>query len=65
MPRINLDHFTVEQFRRLCYQACTLPDNEGDGKTEFLWLDVACIDQNDGPQKVTEIGMQAAIFYGA
>jgi hypothetical protein len=32
---------------------------------QFLWLDVACIDQNNGPQKDIEIGRQAKIFQGA
>lgn len=30
--------------------------------TEFIWLDVACIDQRGGPVAAMEIGRQAAIF---
>ena len=64
IPRICPEHFNVDQFQDLIKQACELA-NVVDERTEFLWLDVACIDQNNGPQKMAEIGRQAAIFRGA
>lgn len=65
IPRINPTHFTVEQFQRLIRQTCEPIDDDTGEKINFLWLDVACIDQNDGPQKSAEIGRQAGIFRGA
>ena len=32
---------------------------------EFLWLDIACIDQRPGPVQMAEIGRQARIFQNA
>ena len=64
IPRINPTHFTVDQFQRLIWQTCE-PINGTEEKTDFLWLDIACIDQNNGPQKSAEIGRQAVIFHGA
>lgn len=35
-------------------------------ESEFLWLDIACIDERDGPfTKMAEIGRQARIFQNA
>ncbi|KAL8670778.1 MAG: hypothetical protein Q9168_004700 [Polycauliona sp. 1 TL-2023] len=65
IPRINpAEQFSVGQFYNLIQNACK-PIKDGDVSVEFLWLDVACIDQNDGPQKMAEIGRQAVIFEGA
>ena len=64
IPRISPEHFSLDQFQHLIWQACEPVDGE-KGRTDFLWLDVACIDQNNGPQKLAEIGRQAAIFHGA
>lgn len=64
VPRISPEHFSVDQFRRLIWRTCE-PVDKTEGKVDFLWLDVACIDQNHGPQKLAEIGRQAAIFHGA
>lgn len=65
VPRINPnEQFSVDQFYNLIKQACE-PVDGTDIRTEFLWLDVACIDQNNGPQKMAEIGRQAVIFQGA
>lgn len=63
-PRINPQHFTVDEFEHLIKQTCVRHSGT-DRDVEFLWLDVACIDQNNGPQKMAEIGRQAAIFQGA
>lgn len=62
MPRIHPDHFSVSEILYVIKQSQEA--SSGDG-VEFLWLDVACIDQRDGPQKSFEIGRQAGIFRGA
>jgi hypothetical protein len=62
LPRIHPAHFTVSEFRHLIQQTCRLGAAED---VEFLWLDLACIDQQDGPQKMEEIGRQAGIYRGA
>ncbi|CAG8953821.1 hypothetical protein HYFRA_00006713 [Hymenoscyphus fraxineus] len=37
-----------------------------DTEVRFVWLDIACIDQREeSPEKILEIGRQAAIFRGA
>lgn len=64
VPRISPEQFSVDQFQRLIWQACESVDDI-EGQRDFLWLDVACIDQNNGPQKYAEIGRQAIIFHGA
>lgn len=64
IPRICPEHFSVDQFQRLIWQACESVDDT-EVQSDFLWLDVACIDQNNGPQKYAEIGRQAIIFRGA
>lgn len=65
VPRINPDeHFHVDHFYNLIEQTCK-PIDGADCGTKFLWLDVACIDQNNGPQKMAEIGRQAVIFQNA
>jgi hypothetical protein len=60
IPRIDPQHFKHTEFEALIQQTCA--NDEG---IDFLWLDVACIDQNSGPQKAMEIGRQAQIFRGA
>jgi hypothetical protein len=62
VPRIDPEHFTVSEFGNVIRQACELDKSV---KVEFLWVDVACIDQRDGPQKDAEIGRQAVLFRGA
>ena len=64
VPRISPEHFSEHNFRHLIRRTCE-PVSEAEGRIEFLWLDVACIDQNNGPQKMAEIGRQAVIFQGA
>ena len=62
IPRIHPDHFTTTEFQGVINRACILSP---DDAVEFVWVDIACIDQRDGPQKKGEIGRQAAIFRGA
>jgi hypothetical protein len=62
VPRIDPEHFTVSEFGNVIRQVC---ESDESAKVEFLWVDVACIDQRDGPQKDAEIGRQAVLFRGA
>ncbi|KAK8042405.1 hypothetical protein PG994_012888 [Apiospora phragmitis] len=75
IPRIDPAHFTVDEFKaavKLAGQAFSGLDNlQKDVKdmeeafkmtVEFLWLDVACIDQEHAKTKLAEINRQAVIF---
>ena len=62
VPRIHPDHFSATEFQHIINQTQNL---SASSDVEFVWLDVACIDQRDGPQKAMEIGRQASIFKGA
>ncbi|KUI69165.1 hypothetical protein VM1G_05550 [Cytospora mali] len=82
IPRIRPDRFTAAQFQRVLQNVLAnymVPKVELSGghhnmiqhiysapQSEFVWLDVACIDQTPGsPLKAQEIGRQARIFRGA
>lgn len=79
VPRIHPGRFTVAQFERVLHNIVSLftvsaiPPSDDSGMrerevplAEFVWLDVACIDQTPGsPMKAQEIGRQAKIFGGA
>ncbi|TRX88848.1 hypothetical protein FHL15_010307 [Xylaria flabelliformis] len=63
IPPIDPLHFSVDEFRaiinRVAQSAYMTP-------VEFIWVDIACIDQRRGSEEGnTEIGRQAAIFRGA
>ena len=64
VPRISPDHFSTDNFRRLIQQTCESVDGAKE-RTDFLWLDVACINQKNTLEKLAEIGRQAVIFHGA
>ena len=64
VPRINPEHFSADNFSRLIQQTCESVDGARE-RTDFLWLDVACINQKDTLEKMAEIGRQAVIFHGA
>jgi hypothetical protein len=57
IPSINRAHFSVEDFQRVIRRISKT--------TEYVWLDVACIDQENGQVKMDEIRRQAAIFWRA
>lgn len=57
IPAIHPDHFTPAMFRRAIARASQ--------DCEYVWLDIACIDQKDDVAKAHEVGKQAAIFRGA
>lgn len=63
IPPIHPDHFTEEEFKTVISSVANGLEGE---RVDFIWLDVACIDQN--PKSVEgslEVGRQAAIFQGA
>lgn len=81
IPRVDDDHFRVTEFKTAIQQALKITPppfqvekhrsalkqifSMGSPACEFIWLDVACIDQRDTPESKAEIGRQARIFRGA
>ena len=67
IPRIDPLHFTAERFAAVIADTADPHPSESDpSRVEFLWLDVACIDQTPASRdKAQEIGRQAKIFRGA
>lgn len=79
IPRIHPAHFNVHDFydslRRAMEPVSSLgsgssttknTENHTRAPTEFVWLDVACIDQRGSePRSAAEVGRQAEIFKGA
>ncbi|KAF2727374.1 hypothetical protein EJ04DRAFT_595242 [Polyplosphaeria fusca] len=57
IPSIKPERFTVDEFERVI-------DIVANGK-DFIWLDIACIDQKNYALKMDEIGRQAGIFLNA
>lgn len=47
IPSISPDHFTVEQFEQVMKRMCQTAD--------FVWIDVACIDQENQQVKADQI----------
>lgn len=65
VPRIDTKHFTVTQLQDVLHRVCepvALSQFHHLSRTEFVWLDIACIDQRWGPLPALEIGRQANIF---
>ena len=62
VPRVHPRHFSTSDFSRVINRTLIISSSLD---TEFVWVDVACIDQRNGPQKDAEIGRQASIFKGA
>ena len=57
IPAVYESHFSVEDFEAVIRQV--------GHDVEFIWVDIACIHQEDGREKAEEIGRQAAIFKNA
>lgn len=57
IPSIDEEHFTVADMSRLLEQVML--------KDDYVWIDIACIDQKREEEKMEEIGRQASIFKGA
>ncbi|KAJ1323202.1 HET domain-containing protein [Microdochium nivale] len=74
-PRVDPTHFTVAEFQNVLELALDTPVFEFKDKTEmptmtwqhleFVWVDVACIDQRGNQDSQLEIGRQAEIFRNA
>ena len=54
IPSINPDHFAVADLERLL--------QEIGRKDDYVWIDIACIDQKREKVKMEEVGRQASIF---
>lgn len=77
IPRIHPDHFTAAEFEVVVSRAVKAPPAYSEEReeygtvlpaedaVEFLWLDVACIDQRHTHEAYAEVGRQARIFRGA
>ncbi|KAF2729343.1 hypothetical protein EJ04DRAFT_580709 [Polyplosphaeria fusca] len=73
IPRIDPAHFTASQFANVVRSTSTLEPvtalpspHSSSSQVDFLWLNVACIDQRPSELRAAaEIGRQAAIFKGA
>ena len=71
VPRIQPTHFSTQDFERLIqtsinYRSRQVQRQNSNGlPTQHLWLDIACIDQEDERMKMSEIGRQAKIFENA
>lgn len=59
VPAIDQNYFTTTSFQRVIHKTRRLSGNR------FLWLDIACIDQEDYQVKMEEVGRQAGIFANA
>ena len=57
IPSIDEDHFTVADMTRLLQHVGL--------SHEYVWIDIACIDQKRIKVKMEEVGRQAGIFKGA
>ena len=73
IPRVKAKCFTPEDLLRVLKQAIepveiidSVLQYSGLPDVEFVWLDIACIDQReDEPRSAAEVGRQFAIFKGA
>jgi hypothetical protein len=78
IPRIDPDHFSTTAFEHAIKESVKVPKpiwsqhrwerlkrRLASNKCNFLWLDVACIDQRGTPEAKKEIGRQARIFRSA
>ncbi|KAI1750662.1 hypothetical protein F4782DRAFT_509091 [Xylaria castorea] len=75
LPRVNRDHFTSDMLHMMLLeitqnspspQSRHASTDHTMAPAEFVWLDIACIDQRiHEPKSAAEVGRQAAIFRGA
>ena len=67
IPAIDENHFSATQLQKAIWNISLgrqLEDGEYKSNA-FVWIDIACIDQEDEKVKALEIGRQAAIFKNA
>ena len=67
IPAIDEKHFSVMQLQRVIWNISLREQstNEEHKSIVFVWIDIACIDQENEWIKAFEIGRQAAIFANA
>ncbi|KAI0179929.1 hypothetical protein GGR52DRAFT_219447 [Hypoxylon sp. FL1284] len=73
VPRVSEDCFTADQLLQVLKKASSKAVTRSTDlpieyipEVEFVWLDIACIDQRkDEPRSAAEVGRQALIFKGA
>lgn len=73
IPRVDPEHFSQDEFmaviKKIMEPISSTEASSRDAKpslVEFLWLDIACIDQRaQSPDGAAEIGRQGDIFRGA
>ncbi|KAJ9614430.1 hypothetical protein H2200_002566 [Cladophialophora chaetospira] len=66
VPRVDPSHFTSATLWQVIRKICESVDPENSmPAVDFLWIDIACIDQRRGPLAALEVGRQAAIFSNA
>ncbi len=66
VPRIDPSHFTTQGFLGVIQSAVQSDAPWVLDPIEYVWLDIACIDQRGGePTSAAEIGRQAVIFGNA
>ncbi|KAK6208484.1 hypothetical protein LQW54_006830 [Pestalotiopsis sp. IQ-011] len=58
IPTVEETHFTVETFHMVLKQMV-------QDDIEWIWVDIACIDQENSSFKMDEVGKQASIFKNA
>lgn len=57
IPRVDPAHFSTTALTEILRQVCDIQP-----AVEFVWLDIACIDQRRGLAASREVGRQAGIF---
>lgn len=67
IPAIDEQHFSAIQLQRVIWNISLEEQSEDEERKPvvFVWIDIACIDQENERIKAIEIGRQAAIFANA
>jgi len=66
IPRIHPERFTDKEFQAMVDDTVVPhPSRPDRQEIEFLWLDIACIHQEDQDENAREVGRQANIFKSA
>ena len=67
IPAVDENHFSATQLQKAIWNISLWQQSEDPEyrPNEFIWIDIACIDQKDEKVKAFEIGRQAAIFENA
>ncbi|KAF8533279.1 hypothetical protein BDD12DRAFT_947524, partial [Trichophaea hybrida] len=67
VPAVDENHFSVTDLQNLVKRISIEGAGEEGNKSvvEHVWIDMACIDQENNSLKMKETGRQAVIFEGA